>query len=75
MDRYNNLRDVRYLNGNLTQKEMADKIGISTGAYNLIESGKRHGSTRTWQKIQQLFGLSDAEVWKMQSNKYQMKEV
>ena len=71
MDRYKTLRDVRYQNGNLTQKEIAEKIGISIGAYNLIESGKRHGSTRTWARIQSLFGLSDAEVWKMQSNKQQ----
>jgi len=69
MARYKNLRDVRYQNGNMTQKEIAEKIGISSAAYNLIESGKRHGSTKTWRKIQQLFNLSDAEVWKMQSNK------
>lgn len=63
---YETLRDVRYVNGNLTQKQMADKIGISVGAYSLIESGKRVGSARTWLRIQALFGLTDAEVWKLQ---------
>ena len=65
---YLNLRDVRYKNGNLTQQEMADKIGISLGAYSLIENGKRTGSTRTWLKIQELFKLTDEEVWKLQKN-------
>lgn len=66
---YGSLRDVRYMNGDLTQKEMADKIGISIGAYQLIESGKRVGSTKTWMKIQELFKLSDQEVWQLQKPK------
>lgn len=66
---YKNLRDVRYKNGDLTQKEMAEKIGISEGSYNLIENGKRHGANKTWNKIQTLFGLTDADVWKMQNQK------
>lgn len=66
---YNSLRDVRYKNGDLTQKEMADKIGISLGAYSLIENGKRIGSSKTWVKIQELFNLTDEEVWKLQKPK------
>lgn len=66
---YSNLRDVRYFNGNLTQQEMADKIGISLGAYSLIENGKRVGSTKTWVKIQELFNLTDEEVWQLQKPK------
>lgn len=65
---YTNLRDVRYLNGNLTQEEMAKKIGISTGAYCLIETGKRVGSAKTWKKIQELFSLTDEQTWKLQKN-------
>ena len=66
---YENLRDVRYKNGNLTQQEMADKIGISKGAYSLIEQRKRIGSTKTWVKIQELFKLTDEEVWQLQKPK------
>ena len=68
-ERYKDLRDVRYKNGDLSQQEMAGKIGISVGAYSLIENGKRHGSHKTWNKIQELFALTDAEVWKMQNQK------
>ena len=63
---YNNLREVRYQNGDLSQRETAEKIGISEGAYSYIENGKRTGSTKTWKKIQEVFNLSDEEVWKLQ---------
>ena len=69
MERYTSLRDVRYKNGDLSQKEMAQKIGISDGSYSLIENGKRHGSNKTWNTIQKLFDLTDAEVWQMQNQK------
>ncbi len=71
---YKSLRDVRYHNGELTQEEMARRIGISKGAYSLIEQGKRVGSIKTWVKIQELFGLSDNEVWVLQKNNYSQVE-
>ena len=64
--RYKDLRDIRYKNGDLTQEQMAEKIGISKGAYSLIERKERVGSRKTWLKIQQLFKLKDEEVWKLQ---------
>lgn len=67
MDRYKDLRDLRYKNGDLSQAEMAEKIGIAASNYSLIESGKRNGARRTWLKIQEVFGLSDGEVWRMQN--------
>lgn len=49
-----------------SQEEAAKKIGISTGSYSLIESGKRFGSPKTWEKIKEIYGLSDQEMWKLQ---------
>lgn len=66
---YKDLRDLRYKNGDLSQKDMAEIIGISTSTYSLIESGKRHGSYKIWRTIQDVFKLSDADVWKMQNQK------
>lgn len=65
---YANLREVRYTHGDLSQKETASKIGISEGAYSYIEKGKRTGSTRTWKRIQEVFNLTDEEVWFLQKN-------
>lgn len=65
---YKSLKEVRVCNGDLSQQEVAAKLGISTGAYSFIESGKRTGSTRTWKKIQEVFNLTDEEVWSLQKN-------
>lgn len=51
----------------LTQQEAADKLGCSVATYNLIENGKRRGSTEFWTSVQQLFKLEDGEVWKLQN--------
>lgn len=51
----------------LSQKDIAEKIGISTGAYCLIEKGVRHGSPRTWAKIKEIFNISDEQMWKIQN--------
>lgn len=67
--RYKDLRDVRYKNGDLSQTEMAEKIGISISTYGKIESGKVSGSVKTWERIQSLFGLTDGEVWRMRKRK------
>ena len=67
-ERYKNLRDVRFQNGELSQEEMAKRIGISNAAYCNIERGQRFGSFRTWLKIQKLFDLTDAETWKLIKN-------
>ena len=64
---YVDLKDVRFKNGRLSQADTAKKIGISTCAYTLIESKKRNGSVKTWKKIQEIFGLSDGDVWRLMS--------
>ena len=53
----------------LTQKEIADKVGVSYATYNLIEQGKRKGSTEFWKRIQERFNLTDAEMWQLYTNK------
>lgn len=53
----------------LTQQQLAEKLGVSYATYNLVEQGKRKGSTEFWQRIQALFNLSDAEMWQLYANK------
>lgn len=60
---------VLRVKNNLTQKDIAAKLGISYPTYNLIEQGKRKGSTDFWRKLQKVFNLSDAEMWQLYSNK------
>lgn len=67
--RYKDLREVRYQNGDLSQTEMAERIGISVANYGKIETGKVSGSVRTWERIQDLFGLTDGDVWRMMKSR------
>lgn len=52
---------------NLTQRELAHKLGVSVPTYNLIEQGKRRGSQEFWQKLQKEFNLEGGKVWELQN--------
>ena len=51
-----NLKQAR-LKKRLTQKQVADVLGISLRMYVAIEGGKRTGNVRTWDRLQDLLGL------------------
>ena len=51
----------------LTQTDMAKICGVSVGTYNLIENGKRRGSKKVWQRIQEHFELDGERMWKLQN--------
>lgn len=57
------------LEHDITQDQLAEKIGISKGAYALIEQGKRVGSDKTWLKLQEIFNLTGEQVWALKSQK------
>jgi len=42
----------------LTQKDVAEKIGITQAMYSYIENGKKMPSKKTAKKIEELFGVS-----------------
>lgn len=52
---------------NLTQKQMAEKTGVSISTYSLIESGTRRGSQEFWQRLQKEFDLDGGTVWALQN--------
>ena len=55
------------LSQNLTQQQMADKMGVSVTTYHLIENGARRGSQAFWCKLQKEFNLEGGFVWLLQS--------
>lgn len=59
------LKVIRVKNG-WTQKDIADRIGISVAAYSFIESGKRFGSAETWDKIKRICKIKNADIWRIQ---------
>lgn len=46
----------------LTQKQMADKIGCSRATYSAIEKGVRNGRVTFWEDVKNAFDLTDAEM-------------
>ncbi len=51
----------------LTQPQMAERLGVSIATYNLVENGKRRGSQEFWLKLQNEFSLDGETVWKIQN--------
>jgi len=52
--------DIR-LEHNWSQRELAEKVGVSRSTYTKIESGMCRGSEDFWKKITHIFGVSDKE--------------
>lgn len=51
-----NLKRAR-ISAGLTQREMADKLGLSAIGYRQIESGTRIGKIETWDKLEDILGI------------------
>ena len=60
---------VLRVKNNLTQKEAAEKLGVSCPTYSLIEQGKRNGSTKFWRAVKQFYKLEDSELWRLYDDK------
>ncbi|MGG3210962.1 helix-turn-helix transcriptional regulator [Geobacillus stearothermophilus] len=53
----NKIKKIRILMG-MTQKDVAEKIGVTQAMYSMIENGKRKPGKKTAAKIEELFGIS-----------------
>lgn len=53
---------------NLTQDEMANKIGCTRATYSSIECGKREGRKTFWSDLQKAFLIPDSEMWALQKD-------
>lgn len=56
-----NLKDARKA-ANLTQQQVADKVGITLVYYQKIESGERVGSVEIWDALEDLFGVHQRKL-------------
>ena len=46
----------------LTQREVAERAGISTQMYQRIELGMREGKVGTWERLSAIFGIPIPEL-------------
>lgn len=51
-----NLKNARKAAG-MTQKQVAEYLGVTIFAYKRIEYGDRDGRISTWDKLEDLFGI------------------
>ncbi len=49
----------------LSQQEMAERLKVGRSTYIDIENGKRDGSIRFFNQLQDEFQLTDDEVWNL----------
>ena len=56
-----NLKRARKAAG-LTQQQVADKLGISEIGYRQIESGKRIGTIKIWDMLEDLFKIHQRKL-------------
>lgn len=52
----------------LTQEEMSKSINYSIAYIKKIEAGERKGSLSFWSKIQAVYNLNNAQIWRLAQN-------
>lgn len=56
-----NLKEARRKAG-MTQKEVAEHLGMTERAYQKIEYGTRIGKIENWDKLEDLFGIHQRKL-------------
>ena len=59
----NNIRQLRSDHGEITQGELADRVGVTRQTVNAIEQGKYSPSLEVAFQISRVFGLSLEDVF------------
>ena len=59
----NNIRTLRFTHGEMTQQELAEKIGVTRQTVNAIEQGKYSPSLEAAFRLARVFGRSLDEVF------------
>ncbi len=64
----NTLRKHRFLNGEMTQEEVAQKIGVSRQTIIAIERGKYNPSVKLALKLAHLFGTTVEALFQLEDS-------
>ena len=65
----NKLRKLRFMNGELTQQELADKLSVSRQTIHSIEKGKFNPSVKLALKMAGLFNVNVKEIFYLEDKK------
>ncbi len=61
------LKEARQKAG-MTQKQVAEYLGITTRAYQRIENGERTGEIETWDLLEDLFCINQRKLRELASS-------
>ena len=64
----NNLRQLRFANGRMTQQQLANKVGVTRQTIIAIESGKYAPSLPLAFKLAQAFSIKIEDVFQLGSH-------
>lgn len=64
----NNIRKLRFEHGEMTQSELANRVGCTRQTINAIEAGKYGPALELAFKIADIFGVGIEEVFQYQSS-------
>lgn len=64
----NNLKNARKA-ANMTQQQVADKVGISLRYYQNIEQGGRTGDFEIWDSLEDLFNIHQRKLREISDNR------
>ncbi len=62
-----NLKEARQRAG-MTQREVAEKLGIHERYYKSLESGERRGSIEYWDALEDMFGINQRKLRELSEN-------
>lgn len=62
-----NLKNARKA-ANMTQRQVAEYLGMTERAYQRIESGERLGTIETWDLLEDLFNIHQRKLREISSN-------
>lgn len=69
MELKNNIRKLRFMNGEMTQERLADALDVSRQTIHSIECGKFNPSVKLALAMAKLFGVSVEEVFYFEEEK------
>ena len=61
------LKEARQKAG-MTQKQVAEHLGMTERAYQRIENGERLGTIETWDILEDLFGIAQRRLREISSD-------
>lgn len=64
----NNIRKLRFNNNEMTQQQLADKLGVSRQTVNAIEAGKYSPTLELAFNVAVIFNVSIEEVFQYKSS-------